>query len=105
MLYKSLSTLYYIGMAFLFIGIVMLLTDIYGGLIVYSIGAIPIVSIRIFNRVVCKPDRRRTNTILVASSLFLIASGVANYFQESYWIVFILITAALDFYISFRKIK
>ena len=105
MLYKSLSTLYYIGMAFLFIGIVMLLTDIYGGLIVYSIGAIPIVSIRTFNRVVCKPDRRRTNTILVVSSLFLIAAGVAKYFYESYWIVFILITAVLDFYISFRKIK
>ncbi len=105
MLYKSLSTLYYIGMAFLFIGIVMLLTDIYGGLIIYSIGAVPIVSIRVFNRVVCKPDRRRTNTILVVSSLFLIAAGVANYLQESYWIVFILITATLDFYISFRKIK
>ncbi len=105
MLYKSLSTLYYIGMAFLFIGIVMLFTDIYGGLIVYSIGAVPIVSIRIFNRVVCKPERSRINTILVASSLFLIAAGVAKYFQESYWIVFILITATLDFYVSFRKIK
>jgi hypothetical protein len=92
-------------MAFLFIGIVMLLTDIYGGLIVYAIGAVPIVSIRIFNRVVCNPDRRRTNTILVVSSLFLIAAGVAKLLNESNWIVFILITATLDFYISFRKIK
>ncbi len=105
MLYKSLSIIYYVGMAFLFIGIVMLLTDIYGGLIVYSIGAIPIVSIRIFNRVVCKPERERINTILVISSLFLIAAGVAKFYQESYWIVFILITAVLDFYVSFRRIK
>jgi len=105
MILKTLSTLYYLGMAFLFIGIVMLLTDIYGGLIIYSIGAIPIVSIRIFNRVVCKPDKRRINSILVFSSLFLIATGVAKYYQESYWVVFILITAVLDFYVSFRKIK
>ena len=105
MLYKSLSILYYAGMALLFIGIVMLLTDIYGGLIVYLIGAVPIVSIRIFNRSVCKPERERINTILVFSSLFLIAAGVAKFYHESYWIVFILITAVLDFYVSFRRIK
>ncbi len=105
MLHKILSVLYYIGMAFLFIGIVMLLTDIYGGLIVYTIGAVLIVSIRIFNRVVCKPERERINTILVFSSLFLIAAGVAIFFNESYWIVFIFITASLDFYVSFRRIK
>ncbi len=92
-------------MVFLFIGIVLLLTDINGGLIVYSIGAIPIAAIRLYNRIVCQPDKRRINTILMFSSLFLIAAGTAKYYQASYWIVFILITAVIDFYVSFRKVR
>ena len=104
-MYKFFSIAYYVGMILLFIGIVMLLTDIKGGLILFSAGALPIVGVRIFNRSVCKPERRRINTILVISSLFLLAAGVAKFYHKEYWIVFILITAVLDFYVSFRKIK
>ncbi len=104
-MYKALSIIYYLGMALLFIGIILLLTDSKGALIVYSIGAIPIVGIRLFNRIVAKPERHRINTILFVSSLFLIAAGVAKYYDERHWVVFILITAVLDFYVSFRKIK
>jgi len=104
-MYKALSILYYVAMALLFIGIVLLLTDANAGLIVYFAGAIPIVAIRAYNRFVCTPERRRINTILTYSSLFLIAAGTANYFEKPYWVVFILITAVLDFYVSFRKIK
>ena len=105
-MYKALSIMYYIGMALLFTGIILLLTDSEeGALIIYSIGAIPIVGIRLFNRIVAKPERHRINTILFVSSLFLIAAGVAKYYDERYWVVFILTTAVLDFYVSFRKIK
>jgi len=104
-MHKILSISYYVGMILLFIGIVMLLTDIKGGLILYSIGMLPIVGVRIFNRTVCKPERRRINTILLISSLFLVAAGAAKFYQKEYWIVFVLITAVLDFYVSFRKIK
>ena len=104
-MYKILSILYYAAMALLFIGIVLLLTDAKAGLIVYFTGAIPITGIRIYNRLVCIPERRRINTILSYSSLFLLAAGVANYLEKPYWVVFILITAVIDFYVSFRKIK
>ncbi len=104
-MYKALSILYYLGMALLFIGIIMLMTDSSAGLIVYAAGVVPIVGIRLFNRIVARPERRRINTILLASALFLIAAGTANYYHKGYWVVFILITAVLDFYVSFRRIK
>lgn len=103
-MYKFLSILYYAGMALLFVGIILLLTDNTAGLIVYAIGVVPIVGIRLFNRIVARPERHRINTILFASSLFLIAAGAAKYYEEGYWVVFILITAVLDFYVSFRRI-
>jgi len=103
-MYKFLSILYYLGMALLFVGIVLLFTDNQAGLIVYSVGVVPIIGIRLFNRIVAKPERHRINTILFASSLFLVAAGVAKYYHEGYWVVFILITAVLDFYVSFRRI-
>ena len=92
-------------MLILFIGIVLLLTESTGALIVYFTGAVPIAGIRIYNRLVCIPERRRINTILSYSSLFLLAAGAAYYFGKPYWVVFILITAVIDFYVSFRKIK
>ena len=104
-MYKILSITYYIGMALLFAGIIMMMTDISGNLIVFSIGTIPIVGIRLFNRIVAKPERQRINTILFISSLFLVAAAAAFYYNEKYWVVFILITAVLDFYVSFRRVK
>ena len=104
-MYKALSIIYHIGIALLFVGIILLLTDTNGALIVYFIGVIPIAGIRLFNRIVAKPERQRINTILFVSSLFLVAAGVAKFYGKEYWIVFILITAVLDFYVSFRKIK
>ena len=104
-MYKALSILYYLGMILLLVGIVLLLTDKTSGLTIFAIGATPIVGIRLFNRIVAKPERQRINTILFVSSLFLVAAGVAKFYGKEYWIVFILITAVLDFYVSFRKIK
>jgi general stress protein CsbA len=104
-MYKFLSILYYLGMALLFAGIIMMMTDMSGGLIVFSAGTLPIVGIRLFNRIVARPERQRINTILFISSLFLAGAAAAKYYDEKYWVVFILITAVLDFYVSFRRIN
>jgi hypothetical protein len=92
-------------MGLVFIGIVFMLTETPFGLLVYSLGVLPIIGVRLHNRLVCIPERQRINTIMVVAALFLAIAGIAFYLSKNYWIVFILIAAVLDFYSSFRKFK
>lgn len=100
---KILSISYYAGMVLLFAGIVMHLSLHPLALWVYAAGLLPIVGIRIYNRLVGKPENRRKHTILVVSGLALVAAGVAMYLSKSFWVAFIAVSAVLDFYISFRR--
>lgn len=104
-LYTLLSTLYYIGMGLVFIGMILMLTESPFGLSVYALGVLPIIGVRVYNRIVSIPERQRIHTIMVVAALFLAFAGIAFYLSKAYWIVFILIAAALDFYSSFRKFK
>jgi hypothetical protein len=100
---KLLTGLYYIGMILLFAGIVMHIVEFKLSVAIYIIGLLPIFGVRIFNFIIGQPENRRKHGILLFSGLALVAAGVAMYFGRSYWIVFIAISAVLDFYISFRR--
>ncbi|MCW3805033.1 hypothetical protein [Plebeiibacterium marinum] len=102
-LYKTLSFTYYLGMAGIILGVFLKLNDSSLALPFLIGGFIPFMGIRLFNLLNAKEDRRRLHAILTVSALFLAAAIVAIYFQRSYWIIGILLTATLDFYVSFRK--
>ena len=100
---RILSISYYAGMALLFAGIVLQLNHHEFALHLFVAGLIPIIGIRIYNRMIGHPDNRRKNSILVFSALALLAAAVAIYLNKSYWIVLIAVSAVLDLYISFRR--
>ncbi len=102
-LYKSLSYTYYLGMFCLVLGIFLKLNDSDIALPILIIGYIPFLGIRLFNFLKGKLINKRLNGILTISALFLGAAIIAILFNRSYWIIGILITAVLDFYVSFRK--
>jgi len=104
-IYKFLSVVYYIGMALIFLGVLMHLGAVPNTVYVFSAGALFIIGIRAYNQIAGKPENRRIHTILLYSSLFLAPAAWAMYTGRTYWIVFIILTAALDSYASFRRIK
>jgi uncharacterized membrane protein YczE len=102
---KNLERSYYVGMIILFVGVILALIENPYAIIVYTLGLIPIVGIRIFNFLVSKPENKRRNLIMVLSGAALTMAGVGIYLHESWWIVFLAISAVLDFYISFRRFQ
>lgn len=104
-IYKLLSVVYYIGMALVFLGVLMHISDLNGGIYTFASGALIIIGIRLYNRIVGREENLRIFTILLYSSLFLLPAAWAMFTHRRYWIVFIIITAALDSYASFRRIR
>ncbi len=104
-IFKTLSVLYYIAMAMVFLGIIMVLSDVSNSIYVYGGGAIFMFLIRLYNQAVAKPENKRINTILLISTVFLLIAGWLMYTNRHYWIIFIFITATLDTYASFRRFK
>ncbi|TLX76141.1 hypothetical protein E9993_07980 [Labilibacter sediminis] len=102
-IYKKLSIAYYIGMILLLVGILFQLNDIPYAIILLIAGIIPLLGIRLFNFIKGKPENKRLHGILVMSALFLVGAIIAVYFNRSYWIIGVLITATLDIYVSLRK--
>lgn len=100
---KILTTIYYLGMVILLTGIILHLAELKQAFWVYLIGFIPVFSIRAFNLVVGQPENFRKNVILIVSALALAAAGGAIFYDRTYWVIFIAISAVLDMYISFRK--
>lgn len=100
---KILSTIYYLGMVILLTGIILHLVEIKHAFWVFLIGLIPVFGIRAFNLVVGHPENFRKNLILLVSGLALAAAGAAMFYDRTYWVVFVAISAVLDMYISFRK--
>lgn len=104
-MYKALSAAYYIGMILIFGGILLQLNDIPYAFILLIIGLIPFLGVRLFNFIYAKSENKRLNGIMVVSALFLTAAVVAIYYNRSYWIIGVLLTATLDLYVSFRKYR
>ncbi len=102
-IYKLLSYAYYLGMLCLILGIFLKLNDSTLAPTFLIAGYIPFLGVRLFNFLKGKEINKRLNAILTVSALFLGASIVAILFDRSYWIIGIIITAVLDFYVSFRK--
>lgn len=102
---KNLERAYYIGMIILFTGVILALIENPYAILVYVLGLIPIVGIRIFNFLVSKPENKRRNLIMVLSGAALTTAGAGIYLNESWWIVFLALSAILDFYISFRRFQ
>ncbi len=102
---KALSVLYYIGMALVFLGVLMGVTHVEYNYLVLFIGSLPMIGVRVYNRIVGRVENHRIFSILVYSSLFLLPAAWAMYADKSYWVVFIAIMAVLDTYASFRRIR
>ncbi len=102
---KVLSILYYIGMGLVFLGVLMGITKVNYSYLVLLVGSIPIIGVRIYNRIVGRKENYRIFSILIYSAIFLFPAVWALYTNRSYWIIFIFLTAALDTYASFRRIK
>lgn len=102
---KLLSTLYYIAMGLVFFGVLMQLASVPNALIVFGTGAFFMFGIRLYNRIIGKPENRRIFTILLVSASFLLMAAWAIYTNRGYWVLFIFITATLDAYASFRRIR
>jgi len=104
-LLKTLSISYYIGMALLFIGIILQLNHADYGVYLLIAGIIPLYTVRVFNFTKGKTENKRLNGILLISATFLLAAVAAAFIGYGFWIVMIMISAALDFYVSFRRYK
>lgn len=100
---KMLERLYIAGMLVLFAGIILAIAEKPYAIYIYGLGLTPVLGIRIFNFLVSNPQNKRKNLILVVSALFLLVAGIAFFINKSWWIVFIALSATLDFYISFRR--
>jgi hypothetical protein len=101
---KSLSIVYYLGMAAVFAGVLLKLAGIEMSEWIFTAGVVPILAIRIYNRFVCIKERRRINSTLVLSAVMLAAAAALMIMGRNYWIIAILISAVIDFYASFRKL-
>jgi len=104
-IYKLLSVIYYLGMALVFLGVLMHISELEYGAWCFAGGAITMVGIRLYNRIIGKPENQRIFTILLYSSLLLLPAAWVMYTNRGYWVIFLLITAALDSYASYRRIK
>ncbi len=102
-IYKLLSYAYYLGMLAILLGIFLKLNDSELAKAFLIGGFIPFFGVRLFNFLKGKEINKRLNAILTVSALFLGASVVAVIFDRSYWVIGVVITAVLDFYVSFRK--
>lgn len=102
-LVKTLSISAYLGMIILFIGIILHLNHSSYSLYFLFTGVVPIISGRLYNFINGKTLNKRINSILLISSIFLLGAAVAAFLTYDFWIVLVMISAMLDFYISFRK--
>ncbi|MBS2097882.1 hypothetical protein [Carboxylicivirga linearis] len=102
---RLLSILYYIGMGLVFLGVLMGVTQVDFDYLVLLLGSLPIIGVRIYNRIIGREENRRVFSILIYSSVFLLPAAWALYTNRSYWVVFIMLTVVLDFYASFRRIR
>ncbi len=102
---KVLSVLYYIGMVLVFLGVLMGVTHVEFNYLVLFIGSLPMIGVRIYNRIIGRVENHRIFSILIYSALFLLPAAWAMYAGKSYWILFIAIMAALDTYASFRRLR
>lgn len=102
---KFLSYIYYFGMTVLFIGVLMHVGKLASGAYVFTAGCIPILGVRLYNRIICKTANQRVHTILVASGAMLGACAAGMLLGRTYWVVFLLISVVLDMYASFRRFK
>ncbi|ASB49631.1 hypothetical protein [Alkalitalea saponilacus] len=100
---KLLSTLYYIGMVMLLIGIVLHIAESSAGFYLYATGLLPVFGVRVYNLIIGRPESKRKHGIFVISAIMLVLAGVAMFTGRSYWVLFLAISAVLDFYISFRR--
>ena len=101
---KIFSVVYYIGMGMYFLGVLTQLSGSNIGAYLMLFGALPIFGVRLYNRWVAAEGRERINTILLISSIFLLASAITIFFDRNYWILFVLIAAVIDGYSSFRRL-
>ncbi|MBR8535930.1 hypothetical protein KDU71_10210 [Carboxylicivirga sediminis] len=104
-IYKFLSVIYYIGMALVFLGILMHMSGLTYGAWCFAGGAVIMVAIRLYNRMVGKPENQRVYTIMLYSAVLLLLAAWAMLAHRGYWIIFIILTAILDTYASYRRIK
>jgi hypothetical protein len=102
-IYRFLSGLYYAGLILILAGIIMHLSDMQPAPLLFAVGLIPVLGIRIYNFVIAPSHRRRINGILMISALFLGGALAAIWFRRSYWVIFIAISAVIDGYTTFRK--
>ena len=101
---KLFSILYYTGMALVLAGTIAALSKAHWGGYLMAAGVVPIVGIRLYNRIVAVPERQRINGILLMSSLVLTCGVVAFFMKQHYWVVCMFTTAVLDGYASFRRL-
>ncbi|PWD99944.1 hypothetical protein [Marinilabilia rubra] len=100
---RFLSGLYYAGLILILAGIIMHISGMDNAPWLFAAGLIPVLGVRIYNFIIAPSHRKRINGILMLSAVFLAATLAAIYYEKSYWIVFIAISAVLDGYTSFRK--
>jgi hypothetical protein len=99
---KTFERLHFLGMAVLFIGLILKLNDVPLSLFVYGAGVLPVLGLRIYWLFKSDANNHRKNMILVVSAIFLSTAAVAMYLELSWWIVPVAIAAVIDLYISFR---
>jgi hypothetical protein len=68
-------------------------------------GALPIVGVRIYNRLVAAKDHKRINSIMLLSSLLLVLASIAIFYGKNYWTIFIFTASLIDVYASFRRLN
>jgi hypothetical protein len=83
-------------------GIILHIAEITIAIPILITGLIPVLAIRIYNWIMTPPEDRRRSFVYVFSGLALAAAVTAIYFNRSYWVIFVTLSAVLDFYYSFR---
>lgn len=101
---KAQNIALYAAMATVIAGVLIFMSGNNIGSIVLGIGALVMFGIRGYNRAVCHDKAiMRLYTIQVFGSIMLMGAAWLMYSGRHYWIIPLLICAAVELYVSFRN--
>ncbi len=100
---KIRNVILYVSMALVIVGIVLHVLGLAGGVYVLAVGGFAMFCVRTYSRAICTDKAKmRLCTILIFSSLMVVAAAWVIYTGRRYWVIPLLVCSVLELYVSFR---
>lgn len=101
--HKEKDLLFLGGMLILLLGVLLTIIEHQSGFWIYAIGLISVIIARVKQFLKYNSNNKRVFIPYLFSTVSYILAGYLIYTGKNYWIIFILLSAVLDLYFSFRK--